>query len=106
MTRAILYHERLNFLLRGPALVALALVVVAMLYAGWSGDRWRDAQLGSVRSFESEKLDALAEYRSTLAAIEAGEVEPSPYDANPMSVSLPAVLPPAPLADFAIGHAD
>jgi len=106
MTAAILYHERLNFLLRGPALLAILLISIAFGYAGWSGDRWRDAQLDSVRAFEAEKLEAFAEYRSQLAAIESGEVEPGPYDANPMSVSIPAVLPPAPLADFAVGHGD
>lgn len=106
MTGAILFHERISFLRRGPAVAALLLVVAALVYAGWSGERWRDAQFESLQAFESERLDALAEYRSQLAAIEAGEVEASPYDANPMSITFPAVLPPGALADFAIGHAD
>ncbi len=106
MTSAILFHERLNFLSRGPALFALLLVVVAFAYAGWSGDRWRDAQLESVSGFETEKLEALADYRAQLVEIESGKKAPGPYDANPMSVTIPAVLPPAALADFAVGHAD
>jgi len=106
MTHAILFHERLNFLLRGPAVAALMLTVTAFAYAGWSGDRWRDAQLDSVRTFEAGRLESLQAWRSGLAEIEAGRSEPSPYDANPMSISFPAVLPPASLSDFAIGHAD
>ena len=106
MISGILYHERLNFLRRGPALIAIALVVVTIFYAGWSGDQWRDAQATSLSSFEADRLEALAEWRDSLAAIEAGTVEPSLYDANPMSITFPAVLPPSSLADFAIGHAD
>ena len=106
MTSAILYLERLNFLRRGAAVGAIVLLILACAYAGWSGDRWRDAQLGSLQSFETEKLEALADWRGQLAAIEAGEVVPSPYDANPMSITFPAVLEPGSLGDFAIGHAD
>ncbi len=106
MSSAIFYHERLNFVLRGPALISILLLVVAFAYAGWSGDRWRDAQLDSVNSFEAQKLEALAAYRAELAEIESGAKEPGPFDANPMSITIPAVLPPASLADFAVGHAD
>jgi len=106
MISGILYKERLNFLLRGPAMIAIALIAVTVIYAGWSGAQWRDAQAASLAAFESQKLEALDEWRQSLAAIEAGEVEPSIYDANPMSISFPAVLPPAALADFSIGHAD
>lgn len=106
MIRAILYLERLNFLLRGPALAAVFLLIAAFVYAGWSGDRWRDAQLESLQTFEAERLEALSDWRGQLAMIESGEVEPSPNDANPMGITFPAVLPPASLADFAVGHAD
>ncbi|MEM9208157.1 MAG: DUF3526 domain-containing protein [Pseudomonadota bacterium] len=106
MIGAILRHERLSFLFRGPALLALALVVVSFAYAGWSGDRWRDARLDSALDFETQKLEALADYRQQLIDIETGDEAPGPYDANPMSVTIPAVLPPAALADFAVGQAD
>ncbi len=106
MIAAIVYQERLSFLVRGPALIALALTLLAVLYAGWSGDRWRDARLQSLETFESEALASLADWRDDLAAIEQGKTDVSPFDANPMSILFPAVLPPASLADFAVGHAD
>ena len=106
MNRAILYHERLNFIRRGPALAVVALVLVVFAYAGWSGDRWRDAQLVNLEVFETQKKEELAEFRVQLADIEAGNVEATPYDANPMSILIPATLPPSSLADFAVGHAD
>ena len=106
MNSAILFHERLSILRGGPTLAALLLVLLCIAYAGWSGDRWRDAQLNSVQTYEREQLAALAEWRAQLAGIEAGEIVPTPYDANPMSISFPAVLPPAALADFAVGHSD
>jgi len=106
MIRAILFHERLNFLFSAPSLAVLGLIVVAFTYAGFSGDQWRDARLEGIEAFETKSLESLAGLRADIVEIEAKTREPSPYDANPMSVSLPAVLPPGSLGDFAIGHAD
>ena len=106
MTDAILFHERLTFLSRGPALAAIAMLAATIFYAGWSGDSWRDSQSESLLAFESANLDRLAGWRVQLADVESGKSEPSPYDANPMSISFPASLPPSSLNDFAIGHAD
>ena len=106
MMTAILYHERLNFVARGPALIVVAVIVLAFGYAGWSGDRWRDARLAGLEAFDADKTASLEAWRAGLIAIENGQVEPSPYDANPMSISFPAILPPSALGDFAIGHAN
>lgn len=106
MIRAIVFHERLNFLHRGPAWIVAIIAVAALGYAGWSGDQWRDAQQHSVEAYAAQKTQSLSRWRAKLVAIETGSVEASPYDANPMSITLPAVLPPASLADFATGHAD
>lgn len=106
MIRAILYQERLNFLFSVPTLAVLVVIVLAFAYAGFSGDRWRDARLAGVAAFESSGNESLDKLRTDIADIEAGTKEPSPYDANPMSVNLPAALPPGSLGDFAIGHAD
>ena len=69
MTGGILYHERLNFVARGPALLAVALIAVAIVYAGWSGDGWRDARVGSLEAFEVEKTEALMSWREDLLAV-------------------------------------
>ena len=106
MNSAVLYHERLNFLSRGPALAILALLVLAFAYAGWSGDRWRDAQHESLAVFQSDAAHGMAEWREQLAGVEAGTIDPSPFDANPMEIMYAAVLAPGTLADFAVGHAD
>ena len=106
MNKAILYGEGLSFVRRGPALSALAIMLVALAYAGWSGDRWRDAQTQNLLAFESHANTALDEFRGQLSDIESGSVEPSPYDANPMSILIPASLTPTSLGDFAVGHQD
>ncbi len=106
MIRAILYHERLNFLFRGPALPIAFSIIAAFAYAGWSGDQWRDAQINSLTVFETDANTTLNQWRSTLADIEAGEIEATTYEANPMSISFPATIPPGSLGDFAVGDAD
>ena len=106
MIRAIWFQERLDFFSRGPTLVALVIVLIATVYAGWSGDRWRDGLTQSLTEFETEKLESLASFKASLEKIERGEAAPTLYDANPMSITIPAILPPAPLSDFAVGHAD
>ncbi len=106
MNTALLYQENLTFLRRGPALSALFVLLLTLLYAGWSGDRWRDARIDELDAFKMQAEEALGEFRAQLAGIEAGTLEPEPYDANPMNILFPAILPPASLADFAVGHAD
>ncbi|MEM7765779.1 MAG: DUF3526 domain-containing protein [Pseudomonadota bacterium] len=106
MNKAIVRQESLTFIRRGPAMFVVALLLLTLFYAGFSGDRWRDTQSQNLESFQAQAQDALDAFRTQLADIESGAVEPSPYDANPMSILFPATLPPAALADFAIGHAD
>lgn len=106
MNQAIFRLERINFLFRGPALVVLSLIVLLAAYAGWSGDRWRDSRVQSNESFVTGHLQQLAEWREQLATIESGQPPATPYDANPMSITLPAVLPPSSLGDFTRGQSD
>ncbi len=103
---SILYLEKKTFLTRGSGPLVIGVLLVAVLLAGWSGDRWRDAQTASVEAFEAKELESLAEWRQTLADIESGEKEAGPYDARPMSISFPAALRPSSLGDFAVGHAE
>jgi ABC-2 type transport system permease protein len=106
MKAAVLHHEQLCFVSRGSALLAIAMVVLAIGYAGWSGTQFKNNRNASLDSYESLQLAEWDQWRKDLAAIEAGQAESSRYSANPMSISIPAVLRPSPLADFATGHAD
>lgn len=106
MKAAILYLERLDFVVRGPALLSISLIVLAFAYAGWSGERWRDAQVASLNAFEAKTREEMQEWRTKLAEIEAGSTVATAFDANPMSIAFAATLPPASLGDFAAGHAD
>lgn len=103
---AIFYLEGRDFLLRGPAPIVVLLILLAIGYAGWSGDRWRDSQLSNLEAFSAEQMAELDAWRADLMGIEQGLVEPSPYAANPMNIGFPAVLPPGALGDFAVGHSD
>lgn len=105
MIGVIVSVERKRFVQRGAGLAALLLIAVAMFYAGWSGQQWRDSQSKSLDVFQTGGLAELAEWRAELETIERGEEAPSPYAANPMNISFPAILNPSPLGDFAIGHA-
>ena len=106
MNKAIFQLDALTFLRRGSAWVAMLLIMATIFYVGWNGDSWRDARAAELQSFEAEKLGELAQWRQTMEEIERGELSPTPFDGNPMSILFPAVLPPAPLSDFAIGHSD
>jgi ABC-2 type transport system permease protein len=106
MKAAVLHHEQLCFVSRGLALLAIAMVVLTIGYAGWSGSQFKNNQNASLDSYESRQLAAWDQWRNDLAVIEAGQADSSRFSANPMSISIPAVLRPSSLADFATGHAD
>jgi len=103
---AILGQEAILFLLRGPAAIAIALVLLAVAYAGWSGDRWRDGRIAGLEEFADTRLAAVQTWRAELVAIEEGSGNASPFAANPMNIAFPATLPPGALGDFAVGHTD
>ena len=50
--------------------------------------------------------EAVKEWRDQLVEIEKSGAATSPFDARPMNIRMPAVLPPAPLADFAVSTSD
>ncbi len=106
MTKAVFYLESIDYLKRGPAWIAIVVVLVALGYAGWNGSQWQENRAESMQRYASEKLADLAEWRSQLVAIEEENRELSPFEGNPMSISFPAVLTPSALGDFAVGHND
>lgn len=103
---AIFYLEGREFLLRGSAPIVLLLVLLAIGYAGWSGDRLRDARLEQLDAFSEMRLAELEDWRAALIAAEQDPDNPSPAAANPMNITFPAILPPGSLGDFAVGHTD
>jgi len=98
--------ERRLFIFAAPGLLsALALAILA-LAAALAGKASVTRTVDAQETFRSEADAALDEWRAALADIERTGEAPAPYDARPMNIRLPAVLPPAPLGDFAIGGAD
>ncbi len=103
---AILRQEATLFLFRGPAAITVALVLLTVAYAGWSGDRWRDARIAGIEGFVAAQTAAALSWRAELVHAEQAPDQASPYAANPMNISFPAVMPPGSLGDFAVGHTD
>ncbi|CAK9039504.1 Probable ABC transporter ATP-binding protein NosF [Durusdinium trenchii] len=75
------------------AVILLAYAIGGLVFAMWV-------------AFEVQSNEAVAEWRAALVDIETKGEAPSPYAARPMNLRLPASLPPAALADFAIGSGD
>ncbi|MEM9286373.1 MAG: DUF3526 domain-containing protein [Pseudomonadota bacterium] len=98
--------ERKLFLFSGQGLVT-ALSIVALVLLSALASKADIARTAAAQSaFLDERNEAIEEWRGALVAYEeTGEAE-SPYDARPMNLRIPAVLPPAPLADFAGGSAE
>lgn len=102
-----LFRQELTEILRsGSAFAAMGLALLTLLYAGWSGDQRRDQyQLGLDRFVAASQIE-LSNWLAELSAVEANSPDASPFSANPMGITFPAVLPAGPLHDFAAGHAD
>lgn len=97
------FLERRLFLFSLPGiatLIALALIVAVAAVSGHSAvERVASAQDEFAQGYE----EGLAEWREGMVEIETTGEAASPYDARPMNLRFPAVLPPAPLGDFATG---
>ncbi len=107
MTTATAFSlERRLFVFAAPGAMAAATIILLALVTAFAGRASVDKTVKAQAAFAAEYDAGLQEWRDALAKIEADGEAPSPYDARPMSLQLPAVLPPAPLADFATGAAD
>ncbi|MEO1251329.1 MAG: DUF3526 domain-containing protein [Pseudomonadota bacterium] len=103
MTMAL---ERRLFLFAAPGIVILGCIALLAAYAAMSGKSYVNEALAGQYAFERQANEAVAEWRAALVDVEASDEAPSPYAARPMNLRLPASLPPASLADFAIGGGD
>lgn len=97
--------ERRLFIFSVPGLVACLAIICVVGFAAFAGKTVVDQSLLAQQEFTAKYETSLEEWRESLAKIEqTGEAE-SPFDARPMNLRIPAVLPTAPLGDFAIGNA-
>lgn len=85
------------------AMVVAALMSIYAVTTGTVHHRTIDASLTEFAAAANAKAQT---WRETLQKIENGTIQPTPRDAQPMDIAIPAVLSSAPLADFAIGPGD
>ncbi|MEO1015993.1 MAG: DUF3526 domain-containing protein [Pseudomonadota bacterium] len=107
MTTATTFElERRLFVFAAPGAIAAAAIVLLVLAAAWAGKTSVAETVRAQEAFQAEQNASLSEWRDALETIERDGEASSPYNARPMNISMPAILPPAPLADFASGAAD
>ncbi|MEM7704045.1 MAG: DUF3526 domain-containing protein [Pseudomonadota bacterium] len=103
MIGMLLKHELRTLFLRPVGIIALATLTLAAAYALWAGGRHLQTGVAQATAYQESVDDSRAKWLATLQQIENGETTPSPYDARPINLRLPAALAPAPLGDFARG---
>jgi ABC-2 type transport system permease protein len=106
--RDLVLHEWRTRLGRPAAVVSLAAFAAMLLFAAISGRIERDTRAQAIASNETQTAAAMQDWLANLLALETGGEQSKlpPWSASPMDLELPSSLPPAPLADFAIGQAD
>ena len=106
--RDMFLHEWRTRLARPAALVCLSAFAAILTFAAISGRIERDARARAIAAHESQVADAIQRWLADLRALETRGAQSGvpPWAASPMDLEFPSSLPPAPLADFAIGQAD
>src|SRR5688572_32159450 len=106
--RDMFQHELRTRLARPAALASLTAFAAILVYAASSGRIERDARMSAIAGHESQAAAAMQGWLADLQALETRGAQSGvpPWSASPMDLELPSSLPPAPLADFAIGQAD
>jgi ABC-2 type transport system permease protein len=101
-------HEWRTRLARPAALASLAAFAAILIYAAIGGRIERDARASAIAAHEDQGIDAMERWLADLQALETRGAQSgvSPWSASPMDLEFPSSLPPAALADFAIGQAD
>ncbi|WP_425409365.1 DUF3526 domain-containing protein [Hyphococcus sp.] len=98
--------ERRIFLFAVPGFGIALLIAAIALVAAFVGRSHVERVAEAQAVFNEERTTTLNEWRESLKQIEETGEAPSPYVARPMDIRMPAILPPAPLGDFAIGSND
>lgn len=94
--------ERRIFLLTTPGAIIVGCLLLLGAYAAISGKSDVSKIVAGHAEFETLSNEAVDEWRAELVDIESKGEASSAFSARPMSIILPATLPPAPLADFSI----
>ena len=104
MNLTVMRHElrKVVFSVRGGLVLALLALIAA--YAVSSGNSWTAQRTEAIADFLKQTEQQRAEWRTQLVAFEEGSGEVGVFDARPMDVRIPAVLPPGPLGHFAVGQ--
>ncbi|MEO1046084.1 MAG: DUF3526 domain-containing protein [Pseudomonadota bacterium] len=98
--------ERRLFLLAPPGLIAFAAIIAVVIFASLGGHSAVERSAQAQTAFTAEREASRTEWRESMAQIEAAGSAEAPYEARPMNIRIPAVLPPTPLGDFAIGDTE
>lgn len=106
MNIALIRLELLRIGRSSAAKGILLFTLVASLYAVWSGISWRSAHNQTLSSYEKHIEAEQQTWLQALTDIEAGKENPSPYDARPMNIQVPATKPVGPLGHMAVGHTE
>ncbi len=94
--------ERKLFVFSIPGLAIAVTVIVLGVVAAVNGQSIVTASINAQTQFVDAGEQGVKEWRDALVEIEKTGAATSPFDARPMNIRMPAVLPPAPLADFAV----
>ena len=107
MTNApVLALEKRLFLISLPGFaIAIALLSLGIL-AAVNGQASVKRTIEAQTQFLHSGNEAVEEWRDALVEIEKSGEAASPFEGRPMNIRMPAILPPAPLADFAISSND
>ena len=107
MKSIIFLLERRTFLFAAPGVALVVSLFILGAYAAYSGKSQVARITRAQADYVQARGDALDAWRDELVRIESAPDAPAPaYAARPMNIRKPAVAPPAPLGDFAIGASD
>jgi ABC-2 type transport system permease protein len=106
--RDMISHEWKTRLSRPATLASLAFFAATLIYGAVAGRIERDARLAAIASHTAEVSATRAKWLADLTALEeqGALAQVPPWSGSAMEVTFASYLPPAPLADFAIGQSD
>ncbi len=98
--------EKRLFIFSIPGFAIAIAVFVLGAVAAINGQTVVQRSIEAQTQFTDAGNQTVEEWRDALVEIEETGAALSPFDARPMNIRMPAVLPPAPLADFALSGND